>query len=434
MCALIWYEINKMLTDTAAKYVFAVLALWTVFSIYTDITQYRCNANEMVAGKYFGKRSYTGLKAIREIKKRYRHYTVDYTEFSVDTFRAAYRVCSKLHEDFAEEAQTADWSAFMRNERMERNSIKAELIYPLNVLCMVNTVAGLQRLEPAEEAIPDNFYDILFDMRAYDNSFAPSQFEQELLRQKCNGLSVPFRFEYCAGWEWVSGRFHRFAYWLPAIMLAFFALILKYEDESGMESFAFTTKYGRTKAVYAKTIAGLCTIAFLYTAASFIYAAGILSIFGPEGGSCPVQIAGWTYMKPMPVYAVNLIQCCLLQYFLGLLVTVQSVLFFYFIFSLCRNYVISLIAFLIPCYGVSFFTPPANAVGTVAPIQKYIEGIGVNALQAQKNFCGLIQGGDFIYFFGTPVLRVYGLIIIYAAVSVLLAGMSMYTYGRCRIH
>ncbi|MGP1529818.1 MAG: hypothetical protein ACTTI3_05695 [Treponema sp.] len=27
MCALIWYEINKMLTDTAAKYVFAVLAL-----------------------------------------------------------------------------------------------------------------------------------------------------------------------------------------------------------------------------------------------------------------------------------------------------------------------------------------------------------------------------------------------------------------------
>ena len=48
-------------------------------------------------------------------------------------------------------------------------------------------------------------------------------------------------------------------------------------------------------------------------------------------------------------------------------------------------------------------------------------------------FCGQILDGDFIYFFGIPVLRAYGLVIVYAAVSIALAGMSIYRYRRCEI-
>ena len=77
MCALVWYEINKMLTDTAAKYVFALLLGWTMFSIYTVITGYWCSApysdSEAVADLSTN-RGYTGLKAITETKRRYRPF------------------------------------------------------------------------------------------------------------------------------------------------------------------------------------------------------------------------------------------------------------------------------------------------------------------------------------------------------------------------
>lgn len=431
MRELIQYEIRKMVTDSAAKYLCALLIGWIAFSIYTVISQYSCSVTDIPSGMLFAGRRYYGLKAVREVKKWYRNYTADYSEFSVKNLRAVYNAQKKLDEDFVKKTaeEGAQWSAVLRNELMERNSAKLNEVYPPQIQACLVTIAGADRSKPAEQAVPDNMYEVLFDIRAYESAATESETEQQLLRQTCDALSVPFRFGYCEGWSRLIITMEKFLKWLPALIMAFFMLILKYENESGMEELAFTTRYGRTKGVYAKIIAGIGTAGLFYTAASGIYAAGIFSILGIEGGLYPVQILPVSFYLGMPVYAINLIQCCLLQYFLGFLVTVSAVLFLFFAFSLFRNYVSAFVISFIIYYGINLFSKlfpsPADS-----PLQKYIEGIGVNALKMMNNFCGLIQNGDFMRFFGIPVLRVYGLIIIYAAASALLAGFTMYRYGR----
>ena len=435
MRALIQYEIRKMLTDSAAKYLCALLIGLITFNIYTVISKYSCGITDFSFDRFFTGRRYYGLKAVQEVKKRYRNYTADYSEFSVKNLRAAYNAKKKLNEDFAKKAaeEGAQWSAVLRNELMERNSAKLDEVYPSRLQAFLSLVsAGIDKSEPVEQAVPDNMYEMLFDIRAYQTAATESESEQQLLRQKCDELSVPFRFGYCEGWSWLSLSMEKLLKWLPALMMAFFMLILKYENESGMEELSFTTRYGRTKGVYAKIIAGVGAAVLFYTAASVIYAAGIFSILGVEGGIYPVQILPVSFYFGMPVYSINLIQCCLLQYFLGLLVTVSAVLALFFAFSLFRNYVSAFVISLIMYYGINLFSKLLPSMSD-SPLQKYIEGIGVNALNMVHNFCGLIQNGDFIWFFGIPVLRMYGLIIIYAGLSFMLAVLTMYRYGRCKV-
>ena len=111
MYALIRYEIKKMFTDTAAKYVFILLLGWVVLNVYTVITGYWCSApysDSEAASNLSTDRGYTGLKAIRETKRRYRQYTGE-TTLSAPLLRAAYRVREQVNEDFKKEAEAADW-------------------------------------------------------------------------------------------------------------------------------------------------------------------------------------------------------------------------------------------------------------------------------------------------------------------------------------
>lgn len=440
MYALIRYEIKKMLTDTAAKYVFALLLGWTMFSIYTVITGYRCSApysdSEAVADLSTN-RGYTGLKAIKETKRRYRQYSGD-TVLSVPLLRDAYRIRQKLKEDFKKEAEAASWPPFLYNEYMERNSLKQSDFYPDKVWFFLYLMTSESLGEAAEDFIPDSLYEDHFDARVA-SGVTRVESERHLLRQKCAELPVPFPFGYCAGWDRLGGRFAKFVYWLPALITLFFILILKYEQESGMDTITFTAVYGRTKGVYAKLVAGVCTAAILYTAVSLVYALSLLSVFGFEGGTYPIQLTAWANYYVMSVYPLNLIQCCLVQYLMGLTVTVSAVLCTYWVFSLVRNAFVSLAAVWALYYGVKLLSllPPEFSVlrdnPHVSDPQKYIQSIGMNALNMRFIFCGQILDGDFIYFFGVPVLRAYGLIIIYAAVSIVLAGMSVYRYRRCEI-
>lgn len=440
MYALIRYEIKKMLTDTAAKYVFVLLLGWTFFSVYTVITGYWCSApysdSEAAADLSTG-RGYMGLKAIKETKRQYRQYTGD-TVLSVPLLRDAYRVKQRLKEDFKKEAEAAGWPPFLYNEYMERNSLKMSDFYPDSVKLFLYLMTSESLGGAAEDAVPDSLYEDHFDARV-DSGITREESERHLLRQKCAELPVPFRFGYCAGWEQVGGKFRTFVYWLPALITLFFILILKYEQESGMDTITFTAVYGRTKGVYAKLVAGVCTAVILYTAVSLVYALSLLSIFGFEGGTYPIQITSWANYYIMSAYPLNLMQCCLVQYLMGLTVTVSAVLCAYWVFSLVRNAFVSLAVVWALYYGIKLLSslPPAyNELHSnlhVSDLQRYIQSIGVNALNMLYIFCGQILDGDFIYFFGIPVLRAYGLVIVYAAVSIALAGMSIYRYRRCEI-
>ncbi|MGP1529816.1 MAG: hypothetical protein ACTTI3_05685 [Treponema sp.] len=435
MYALIRYEIKKMLTDTAAKYVFALLLGWTFFSVYTVITGSWCSApysdSEAVADLSTN-RGYSGLKAIKETKRRYRQYTGE-TTLSVPLLRAAYRVREQLNEDFKKEAEAADWPPYLYNEYRERNALKYSDFYPNVVWFFLYLMTSESLGEAAEDFIPDSFYDEFFDSQAAAG-VTRVESERHLLRQKYAELPVPFRFGYCAGWDQLAGKFRTFVYWLPALITLFFILILKYEQESGMDTITFTTVYGRTKGVYAKLIAGGCTVAILYTAVSLVYALSLLSVFGFEGGSYPIQITLWANFYAMSVYPLNLMQWCLVQYLMGLTVTVSAALCAYWVFSLMRNAFVSLAVVWALYYGVTLLNFVSHDYEAyIGALQNYIQRIGMNALDMLNIFCGQIQNGDFIYFFGIPILRAYGLVIVYAAVSIVLAGMSIYRYRRCEI-
>ncbi len=435
MLKLIRFEFKKMFTDFAAKYVFLLLVLWTVFSLYNHISGYAVHTatrenNRNDDSLWFF--PYEGIKAISFIKNKFYNYE---TEFTAENLRKVYKDKIKLQKEFKEEVvKHPEWTPFYRNQKLEQSFAKLNDLYPADMctfLYSLNLSDNTSVINETNEnnlksILPDNFYDKLFDERSYSSNEYISQKEKDLIRSYLVKLPIPYKYKYCEGWKRLAFKFYSFQWYLPALITMLFILILKYEQESGMQSLSFTCKYGRTKSVYAKLIASLLIVLLVYTFVSFVYFIIILSFFGFKGAIVPIQSI---QMAQASLYNLNLVQFFILQFFIGFALCVFAVLFAFFIFSIYQNYILALTSSVAVVYILPFIL---NYTGD-QKVLKYTKLFGVGVFDIRTNFFNEDVYAKFLYFFNLPVLRAYGILIIYAFVSLVLIAFIVFNYKRMQI-
>ena len=423
MVKLIRYELKKLFTDTAAKYVFGIIGIWIIFSVYDCISSfYIYDAHKVNLWNF----PYTGLKAVKTAKQKFYNYETDIT---AETLRNVYYDKIKLEKEFETELETAYCSPTLRNAKMDEVYIKLHELYPEDITVLLNYVnsANINDITKASEAVPDDFYEQLAQARAYSWHAVDNEQEQETIYRYIQKIKTPFKYTYCYGWQMLAQNFQYFQKWLPAGILVLCILILKYETESGMAALNMTFVYGKTKSVYAKIIANLIIVCTIYTVCTLLYSISVLTVLGFKGWD--IQIQATVYCIDS-IYNINFLQFMILQFSIGLLLAVFTVLFGFFIFSLLQNYIFSGIIALLTVYGITILF---GILGNDNSLTKYMISIGSAIFSVSTTFFGTVYEGEFIYFFGYPILRAYGVIIVYGCLSILLIGFSILKYRKIEI-
>jgi|GEM_PF-1800310 len=424
MFKLINFELKKIFTDTAAKYVFAALIIWVVFSIYTSISSFSFSSGDKENRLWFIPSS--GLEAIKLVKEKMYNYE---TEFTAENLRQVFKDERKLLEEFEKKVKTSNWSPARINAENERMYSKMNVLYPIDELLMTKdaNVYDIQDVQRADEAVPNDFYDRFFNFRAYSREGLIHQTEKDLVRKKLDRLPIPYKYKYCEGWKQITQTVDSFQELLPLFILILFMLVLKVENESGMTNIIFTTIYGRTKSAYIKIYSALIIVTAIYTIVFLIYSLGILIPFGFKGWDVQIQ-TGWAHES---IYNLNYLQFFLFQFLLGWILSVFCLLIGLCIFSFCQNYMVSMIGAVVLIYSMRFFIMLINVRKSF--IAKYISVLGINILNTFYNFLGIIYDGEFIYFFGIPVLRAYGIAIWYSIIVFVLTVLIIFNYKKMQI-
>ncbi len=424
MFKLINFELKKIFTDTAAKYVFAALIIWVVFSIYTSISSFYFSIGDKENRLWFIPSS--GLEAIKLVKEKMYNYE---TEFTAENLRQVFKDERKLLEEFEKKVKTSNWSPARINAENERMYSKMNVLYPIDELLMTKdaNVYDIQDVQRADEAVPNDFYDRFFNFRAYSREGLIHQTEKDLVRKKLDRLPIPYKYKYCEGWKQITQTVDSFQELLPLFILILFMLVLKVENESGMTNIIFTTIYGRTKSAYIKIYSALIIVTAIYTIVFLIYSLGILIPFGFKGWDVQIQ-TGWAHES---IYNLNYLQFFLFQFLLGWILSVFCLLIGLCIFSFCQNYMVSMIGAVVLIYSMRFFIMLINVRKSF--IAKYISVLGINILNTFYNFLGIIYDGEFIYFFGIPVLRAYGIAIWYSIIVFVLTVLIIFNYKKMQI-
>ena len=81
-------------------------------------------------------------------------------------------------------------------------------------------------------------------------------------------------------------------------------------------------------------------------------------------------------------------------------------------------------------YGITILF---GILGNDNSLTKYMISIGSAIFSVSTTFFGTVYEGEFIYFFGYPILRAYGIIIVYGCLSILLIGFSILKYRKIEI-
>ena len=303
------------------------------------------------------------------------------------------------------------------------------VLYPIDELLMTKdaNVYDIQDVQRADEAVPNDFYDRFFNFRAYSREGLIHQTEKDLVRKKLDRLPIPYKYKYCEGWKQITQTVDSFQELLPLFILILFMLVLKVENESGMTNIIFTTIYGRTKSAYIKIYSALIIVTAIYTIVFLIYSLGILIPFGFKGWDVQIQ-TGWAHES---IYNLNYLQFFLFQFLLGWILSVFCLLIGLCIFSFCQNYMVSMIGAVVLIYSMRFFIMLINVRKSF--IAKYISVLGINILNTFYNFLGIIYDGEFIYFFGIPVLRAYGIAIWYSIIVFVLTVLIIFNYKKMQI-
>lgn len=433
MCELVYYELKKLFTDAAAKYVCGFLAVLVFMNSYQTISRYFFHSGERQGRLWFA--PYHGLEAIKKYCEKFYYYE---TELTAEKVRQVFTDELKLLADFEQEAERNKWSLSRWNAEKERVFCKLRDIHPYELCLMVTVmspeISDIKRIQKnIEEIIPEDFYQSkLFNGRVNFWPYLSKESEKVLVQQKLNRLPIPYKVTYCEGWRVALGRIEGVQRWIPACVLLLIMLILKYETESGMMDLILATKYGKSKAVYAKLLAALLIVTVANALVYFSYLISVLSAFGFKGWNIQIQTCEKMHES---IYNLQYLSFFLVQFALGWLLSVFIVLVGFFVFSLCQQYIIALIV-----AGSMFYFPvAATYVSTHSRMHgmtgsdKLLSLVGINAMKIKTNFVGLIPDGEFIYFFGAPVLRVYGFIMIYAGLSLILAVLIVMRYRHMRI-
>ncbi len=248
-----------------------------------------------------------------------------------------------------------------------------------------------------------------------------SEKEKEYLIRRYDSVQTPFYYDYMKGWTQL------FEYSPTVIMIVM--LILGYlvagifSNEFAWKSDAvlFSSMYGRNKAVVSKIGAGIFIVTAVYWGAVLLYSGIVLLYLGADGLQCPVQAdrSGWkcfynitVWQKYLLIIAGGYIGCLFIS-FLSMLVSAKT-----------KS---TVLAVMVPFALI--FIPSFLANINSASVSKILSLLPDQLLQTEMalNYFSLYTVA------GKTVGAVPVLLAVYTALTVMLAPLVYWEYGRKQI-
>lgn len=133
-----------------------------------------------------------------------------------------------------------------------------------------------------------------------------TQEEKDFMIQKYEDLETPFYYEYMDGWAALLQNISTFILIL-ALMIGFFVSgIFSDEFQAKADSIFFSTRFGRSRGIFAKVGAGFCITTGFYVIFVLLYTFIVLFVLGADGANCPIQLDLWR-----SVYNITFLQAYL---------------------------------------------------------------------------------------------------------------------------
>lgn len=133
-----------------------------------------------------------------------------------------------------------------------------------------------------------------------------TQKEKDFMIQKYEDLETPFYYEYMDGWAALLQNVSTFILILALVIGFFVSGIFSDEFQAKADSIFFSTRFGRSRGIFAKVGAGFCITTGFYLIFVFLYTFIVLFVLGADGANCPIQLDLWR-----SVYNITFLQAYL---------------------------------------------------------------------------------------------------------------------------
>ena len=127
-------------------------------------------------------------------------------------------------------------------------------------------------------------------------------------------LDTPFTYGYSAGWEGLMELLKPLLLFIALAIVILLAPLFAAEYQTGAASILLTTRYGRSKLIYAKLTAGFLAATGLFAGGVLLYGLIVFGVYGAAGGG-----NSWQTLALLSPYNLTLLTACLGSLALGYL-------------------------------------------------------------------------------------------------------------------
>lgn len=249
--------------------------------------------------------------------------------------------------------------------------------------------------------------------------------EHDYLINSAKTLTTPFKYSYADGWLAALEKSAPITFGTVFIVCILMAPLFSVEYQTGSDAILLSTEYGKKKGIIYKLTAGLFSISLVYWIASFIVYGIIFTIFGIEGGSCPIQsnTEGWKSF-----YHITNSQALLMVVILGYLASLFIGVLAMFLSSKVKSSFVTIVVLvlilLIPAIiGKSLDVDEASQLGKILSVFPDQMLTGWNSIQTW-----------ILYDIGGKVRTPYDVLpILYGVLTVILLPLSYNAFRKHQI-
>ena len=137
-----------------------------------------------------------------------------------------------------------------------------------------------------------NFYRIYQrNMENMAEIYGKTPVQKVFLEKMYDGISLPLQYEAYGAWDTILLYVETYSILLAIVVGFLCAGIFADDFQTKADAVFFATKYGRTKAIKIKILAGMVITTVLYVSGMGVLSVICFGVMGVSGGNTPYQIA-----------------------------------------------------------------------------------------------------------------------------------------------
>lgn len=273
------FEIRKVFSKTRSKA--ALLLLLIILAVLSVLTIDRVEYVDENGNHTIGM---TAAQKLREERNQWAGYLTE------DVFREVYKEKMRINSEKTSDSIEEENKIYQKSQGIESIT---HLINSANSAWRDYNYFAIDNITEDEAA--DVYEKRISNLEEYLNSGEEyySDAKKEFLLTQYENLDTPFYYEYFDGWIALLDNLPTFIMIVALFMGFFVSGIFSEEFQLKADAVFFSSKLGRSKAIWSKTGAGFFISTVLYMVFTGIYTGIVLFVLGFSGSGCPIQLTFW---------------------------------------------------------------------------------------------------------------------------------------------